>query len=328
MRLQFFRAAMAATVLLAAPLRAQAGWPELDSVAVTAEESPLLLSWAQIGARSRTDPSGALAELEKMLALIPQPTRFRAIIQGARAQLLDRLRQTEKSRSAIAEAIQLLPDSPGPKLLGTQIYLFSGDPILAADLWLAASKQSPDIARLQTTYITNALLGRLDDIGDHHADQIRARLIEIGYGNAQAYALPVIRSRIKVGDLAGAQQLLPYLLRPKDFADLLADRKFAALWSNIERFAGARLERQWPIYLNRTKGRWEADHSLDAGMEYVRALEDVDDPSAIVDQLLPALASDVDQKNDFKAQFLANQGLQRRSSAWVGSTRPNNSIRC
>jgi tetratricopeptide (TPR) repeat protein len=271
----------------------------------TPEEQPLVLRLADAVAMIRSDPKGSLAATDVLLAELQKPTQFRGSVQLARAMAFAATQQFEKAVPAIDEAIRLQPTSPVPKLFGTLIFTFTGNPGRAADLWLAASRESPDFARTQDAYVTMALLGRLDDSGDRRrADLVRVRLIDIGYPDASDYVIAVIRSRMKDGDVKGAQELIPSLVKPVEFASLLSDNKFRSLWPNIEAWAGAQLEGQWQSYLEAAKRRWDSSRSFDSAVAYALALDQVDDQATIIAEFEPALTAEPGLVDSQYAQFL------------------------
>ena len=297
-----------------AALAAALSWNATASAAVelynpfqiaTLEEQPLVPRLADAVAMIRSDPKGSLAATDALLAQLHKPTQFRGSVQLARAMAFAATQQFERAVPAIDEAIRLQPTSPVPKLFGALIFTFTGDPGRAADLWLAASRENPDLARTQDAYSTMALLGRLDDSGDRRrADLVRVRLIDIGYPDASDHVLAVIRSRMKDGNIKGAQELIPSLVKPVEFASLLSDNKFRSLWPNIEAWAGAQLEGQWQSYLETAKRRWESSRSFDAAVAYARALNQVDDQATIIAEFEPALATEPSLADSQYAQFL------------------------
>lgn len=278
---------------------------------LTAEERPLVTSFAIAYELARSDPKAALAALDALLPSASKPTKFRGMIQLIRAGLLMNAQQIEVAGPVISEAIRLLPDDATAKLVGSQIYTFTGDAGQAADLWLAASRLDPNVTRVQDKHFMMALLGRLDDSGDRHrAETVRARLIDIGFSASSlsersGYAVSVMRNRLSSGNMAGARELIPAVHRPTDLAALLADKKFEPLWPNIESWGGADLDTQWKSYLDLTQQRWLASKSLDAGLEYARALEEAGDPTTIVSEFESSFSEEALVQRDYDAQFLA-----------------------
>ena len=172
--------ATAALVLMAAgPVAAQLRLPEpLD-----ANERALL---PQIGGTLGSGHA-TLAELDALLAKLPRPSPLRGAVQLMRASILGAADRSSDAVAAADEAARLLPDLPQPKLLLTYLLTFTGAPQRAADLWLEASRQSPEVARESDAYTLDALAGRLEEMGDtKRARLLVARMGEIGFSHQLA----------------------------------------------------------------------------------------------------------------------------------------------
>lgn len=176
-----------------------------------------------------------IARLDAVLAKLPRPTPLRGMVQTVRANALAIADRTGDAVSAIEEAMRLLPDDPRPKMVATGILTFAGSPQRAADLWMQASRESPDIARMSDRYVMMALTGRLSDLGDSaRADRVAARLGELGFSAGLApersnAALARTRTQFDAGQVDLAAQSVTAIGDPDDLLGLYVDRRYEAL---------------------------------------------------------------------------------------------------
>jgi hypothetical protein len=264
--------------LVAAPAYAadQSNVSAAAETLIPQEDLPVLAKL--IGISLMTDASKRLAALDDLLASQPGPTPMRGLIQVGRCSVLDWMDRLVEARAAGDEAIRLLPDWAPAKLAGLDSFIFVPDPSEAADHWLIASHEDPLLANQVSAYSMNALVDRLDEVGDRHrADLVRARLVETDYSKGvprdrSARALAVFKTKIEAGDLAGAIAAIPSITSPFDAAAVLADKRYAAAWPNMQTWAGPRLEQQWSTFITLNQQAWDASHDIDAGAGYAAAL--------------------------------------------------------
>ena len=234
-----------------------------------------------------------IRKLDAVLAKLPRPTRLRGMVQIVRAAVLAQDQDMGPSVAAIDEAIRLLPDDPQPKLVATGIFTFSGAPQRAADLWMQASRESPELAWMVERYIMSALIGRLVDSGDHtRADKVSARMGEIGFESALASersssAVASVRQAIREERTQDAIAVVARVSDPSDLTTLYADRKYAALWPRIAEWAGADLSLQTRRYLEELRSDWTAAETFETAVPYARQLADLNAHAAVVGLFLP-----------------------------------------
>lgn len=239
------------------------------------------------------DRSPDIAKLDAVLAKLPRPTPLRGMIQTVRAAVLASSQKAGPAVAAVEDALRLLPDDPRPKLVATSIYTFAGAPGRAADLWLQASRESPDIAREIDRYAMNALIGRLRERGDiDRADRLDARLGEIGYSAGLApersgAAFARTRAAMTDGRTAEAVQIVTSVTDPEDLLAMYIDRRFAPLWPRIAEWAGADLAQQSRRYLEELRRDWATTSDFDTATPYARQLASADAYDAVVKLFLP-----------------------------------------
>ncbi|AXJ95113.1 hypothetical protein DM480_05925 [Sphingomonas sp. FARSPH] len=234
-----------------------------------------------------------LARLDAVLAKLPRPTPLRGMVQTVRAGALAMARDPGPAVAAIEDALRLLPDDPRPKLVAVHIFTFSGSPQRAADLWLAASREAPDFARMTDRYVLDALTGRLAEIGDRaRADRILAREGEIGYSAALApersgTALAATLEAMRAGKVDEAATHINAIADPDDLMTLYIDRRYAALWPRIAEWAGDDLSGQSLRYTQELRRDWVASDTFDTATPYARRLASLRAYDVVIKLFLP-----------------------------------------
>ena len=234
-----------------------------------------------------------IAQLDAVLTKLPRPTPLRGMVQTVRAGVLASGRDVGPAVTAIEEGLRLLPNDPRPKLLAAGIFTFSGSPQRAADLWIQASLESPDAARMSDPYVMSALTGRLLDLGDRiRADRVNARLGAIGFSaglapDRSSSALSRARESLRNQRVDEAVEAVPSVSDPSDLLTLYADRRYSVLWPRISEWAGADLAGQERRYLEELHHDWAAANDFKSATAYARELSDFGAYSAVIGLFLP-----------------------------------------
>ncbi|UVO51805.1 hypothetical protein M0208_15280 [Sphingomonas sp. SUN019] len=302
---RFWIVAAGLAIAAAAPLRAT---PQEIMGKVTDPAERALLP--EIGeALGSGQPS--VTRLDALIARLPQPTPLRGLVQTARANLLLQSNRMADAGSAIEEAMRLLPDEAFPKLVASVILTFSGGAPRAADLWLEASKQAPEMARHTDDYLAGALLGRLREIGDTaRADRLAARMGEIGIGNLlspmrSSAALARVKAEAAAHGAVSAERFVRDITATSDMAELYVDRRYAALWPTIAAWGGPSLDRLRLMHLEELRREWQTSQDYRTATNYARALMAVEAFPVVIDLFAPLLTEDKLAKDDASAEFLA-----------------------
>lgn len=299
------RMAAAGFMLTAVPLSGQVVSP----LAQTTDPADRAVMAEVADAVSSRQPD--LARLDALLVRLPRPTPLRGMVQTVRAGVLAMAANAGPAVAAIEDALRLLPDDPRPKLVATQIFTFSGSPQRAADLWLAASLESPDLARMSDRYALDALTGRLDELGDRtRANRIRARLGEIGYSTALAperseTALAATLEAMRAGDTGEAATHISAMSDPSDLLTLYVDRRYEALWPRIADWAGPALEGQSLRYIEELRRDWVASNTFETATPYARRLMAFRAYDVVIRLFLPMLDEERRGRDIDDAVFLA-----------------------
>lgn len=233
-----------------------------------------------------------LPALDAVLAKLSRPTPLRGMVQSVRALALAEADRRADAMAALNESLRLLPERPEPKLIGAYMLTFAGAPQRAADLWMEASRISPERALMSDDYVMSALVGRLRDMGDRErADRLQARMAEIGFANAlaparSAAALARTRAQVVAGDAEGA---FTAIANPADLQLLMIDRRYEALWPRIEEWAGSAMQDQSRRYLEELRREWSNPRDYQAATNYARRLAGAGAYQAVVALFLPVL---------------------------------------
>ncbi|HEY0627413.1 MAG TPA: tetratricopeptide repeat protein [Allosphingosinicella sp.] len=282
--------AIAATPARAIPL------PKPEDVTQPAERPQLARFISVFGA---AEPGDAVAELDAILGELPQPTQLRGLVQFFRASAL-RIDKPAQASEAVLESVRLLPGYSAPLLLASQIFMYQDQSGSAADYVLRASRIDPSIVNLLDDYEMAGLMTRLSEVNDkRRLALVGERLLETGWtrgrsGTISRMAMAVIEERLSKGDVKGASALVPRIVSPASFRRLLGEKSFAPIRLIAEDWAGQRLEKQWPIYLEQTRAEWEASRSAEAALAYVRALQAAGHDRTMVAAFLPIFDQPID----------------------------------
>ena len=267
--------------------------PALEGLATADEQSAYSEFLKGLIENPPQEPSAMVAATEMTLAKLRQPTKLRGFLQLMRAEALMGLERDADAVVAIDESITLLPDYSAPLILGSGIYTYANRIPQAADLLLRATEKDPQSVRLIDDYEVTSLLHRLSLANeDRRVRRLSDRLLSIGWigdrvGSQSSLALEVIKGRVKDGDFAGARAVVPKLLIPKQSRELLMMNVFRPIWPDVEAWAGATLERQWPIYLEQSRERWLASKDALAAQDYTQALDAAGHDKTLIDEMLP-----------------------------------------
>jgi len=301
-----------AALLSAVPCAAQLPNP-LDMTTDPADRA--VMAEVATAVSSRTPD---IAQLNAILLKLPRPTPLRGMVQTVRAGVLQAAQDIPGAVSAIQEALRLLPDDPRPKLVASAIFTFSGSPQRAADLWVEASREAPDIARTGDRYFMSALVGRLTDLGDNtRADRLRARMGEIGFSTELAdersgTQLARTREAVRAGRIDEAFSDVTAIGNPGDLLTLYVDRRYTSLWPRIGEWAGQDLSAQTARYLEELRSDWTAADDFKTATPYARRLAELGAHSAVIGLFLPMferLPAAPGQEAEFLAPVVARSLL-------------------
>lgn len=293
--------------LMAAPAAADP-LPKPEMIALPEERAlldPLLRALGE--PKSATE---ALLAFDALLARLPSPTRFRGLVQFFRGSALAAEEREREAMDAIAESIRLLPEYSAPLLVASQISAFDDRPDLGTDYLLRASRLDPIIVNELGDYEIGNMLTRLGEINDRkRALALSERLLEIGwnkgsYRTISSMAMNLLEARIDSGNVAGAAALVPKILSPWSFAQLMTRKKFEPLRPAVEAWAGPRIEKQWPIFLEQARAEWEASNDLEAGNSYAAALASAGHDRTLIATFMPLFQRPIDAQQ-FQLIFIA-----------------------
>jgi tetratricopeptide (TPR) repeat protein len=250
-----------------------------------------------------------LSLLDNLLAKDAEPTQFRGFLQMMRAPLLLDEGKTREAMAAADESVRLLPGYSGPLLAAMDVYAYSDRPGQAADMLLRASEMDPQSVQLIDDYDIGNLLHRLDAAHDEkRREAVGDKLLSIGWTGKRLesrsdLAFEAIRQRIANQDNVGARALIPELVNPTDSYTLLTDNRYQAIWPDLEKWAGPRLQRQWSVYLTEAEARFAASKAIENVHSYVAALQSAADDKRMISDVLPLLFQKLDPEQDQEFVF-------------------------
>ncbi len=264
----------------------------------------------------RSSSKDGLAELDRLLATVPDRTRVRGLVQFFRAGCLMILDRHPEAVEAIDEAIMLMPGYSLPHVLASQLHAYSDRPDRAADHLLTATAIDREIVEHIEDYDIAGLLSRLDEQGNRQKLlAVSERLIETEWSKGKSatrsrMAMAVIEQRLaRDADRAGA--MLQHVSRPSDVYKILTEERFTPLRSAAIALAGERLDRLWVAHLDEERGRWERSGDGEDGISYARALLRAGQERKLVATFLPVIADDVEAPDAAFLITFVGDGLAR-----------------
>ena len=257
-------APLAALLLAAAPIEA----PSIEKQLAAA---------ASLVDANKSDE--ALVLLDAMLATTYFPAEI-GQIEGLRSFALARANRIAEAHKAIEASIAR---SPAPSmLLLRQLFLlraFDGDPKGAGDsLLLIAATDPKGLNALPTEVVTDVLRAARGD--NNRAFELDYALVTAGWSppDTTLSELDDVRERLIAGlmtrgRLLEAKSVLAAVLNPAVLLRLGIDRRYAALWPEIEKQLGPTSQTASAAYVAAAKARFDkAPTSLIARLGYAQAL--------------------------------------------------------
>lgn len=223
-------------------------------------------------------PAAQIDDLDRALAALPRPTRFRGLVQCQRGWTLHALDRRSESDTAYEECYRLRPDDPYALWGMSSIVLDRGDLRRGVRLLLAAIKADPTPLADYHPGAMESTLRRLAYAREHALRaELIAALAQSSYGKDDP-AWSSRQARDAIDDLLAAEKpedavkLLPLILVPRIGLGLMVDRRYEAIWPDVERWAGGDLTAQRDAYVAAAKAAFDVDPSLVLRRNYATAL--------------------------------------------------------
>lgn len=258
-----------------------------------------------------TNDGAAIVELDSQLAKLREPSAARGVVQLLRAMALRE--DPARAVAAVEESVVLLPDYSGPLFIGSSIFAYTDQAAKAADYLLGAARIDPQLLARIAEYDVSNLVVRLAAQGERaRLARLSERLLEVGWvgervGTRSLLAAAAVEGLAASGETQRARQLITQIVVPRQARKLLIDKRYEALWPDIQRWAGDKLEKIWPLYLRQVRARWETQRSDVAALEYFEALSTAAHDATILWEIAPLLSGPIDAKKNPQFVFLVSQ---------------------
>ncbi len=108
----------------------------------------------------------------------------------------------------------------------------------------------------------------------------------------------MIDGHLDKGDQAGAGRYVPMIADPLSFVKIFSEKRFEGLRPAARDWAGTRLEKQWPIYLDQRRASWQRSGSPEAAADYAAALATAGHHATLVKIFLPIFDRKLDPHED------------------------------
>jgi tetratricopeptide (TPR) repeat protein len=227
----------------AEPLPWQAAFHESsETVAPAQDTNALLKAYDSAMFGKRFDE--ALAIARKFESAGPEGQAYVAAMQ---ASALVGLKRDSEARALVAKAKELAPSSPDSSRVMFLGGLLTDRPDVAADALDRMIAIAPDMVRELNWEWIRFFLGHEPKGQDSRNEDRRIALARIGYGGETEVghwrAANAVDILVKRGDFSGAGEFLEYVNEPRAFENMLIQRRYAALWPQLETLAGPHLEK-------------------------------------------------------------------------------------
>ena len=239
------------------------------------------------------DPSVALPKLEAMTRrrdLSEQQSMTVAVIRISSLQILGR---GTEAMSIGEEMIVGRPQSADAQLVMATAAFAASNYERSAQAIRRASELEPDVVNRIQVYELSIIISWLksqDKLGE--ATALAQRLFDAGWDNGgprfrSMLALDVIEEHLSDNDPTGAGRYVPMIADPGTFAKIFSERRFAGVKAAALDWAGSRIEKQWPVYLERVHGKWSQFGGPEQASDYAAALSLAGHDKTLVDTFLP-----------------------------------------
>lgn len=183
----------------------------------------------------------AALKVADQLSLIADNPEGRGIVTAMRAAALLGLKRKAEAETLFAEAGRLAPQEPLIAGLQFEAALLSDDTALAGKTLDRMIARFPDYVRGLGQDTVYWVLREQQESDPSRNDDRRVALAQIGFGGegrGDYLAQEAIGVLLDRRDLAGATDLLRYIDEPQLIEDMLIQRRYAALWPDLEKLAG------------------------------------------------------------------------------------------
>lgn len=247
-------------------------------------------------AMAQRDPAARLTEMDLAIAKLPRPTPFRGVTLCFRADTLLNLRRVDEAQLAADECQRLRGREP--LALWTQASvqaLGGGDPKIAARTMLSAIALFPEQVAATNAGMFDMLTARLTRAGaTDEARDVRIAIARAGVGQRDPLAgsrsaFAAVQALVSQGETQEAVKLLPQILDTTLGLQLLTDRRYEAIWPQVEEWAGGDLVAQRDSLVRATGALYEAEPVLKRRMDHAGAINAAGRSADALALMLPAI---------------------------------------
>ncbi|GAA4762268.1 hypothetical protein GCM10023219_03160 [Stakelama sediminis] len=233
--------------------------------------------------------------MAKLIASLPSDSRIRPTLICWRSSLIQKLKRPD----ALAEArqcAQVNPDFPPAQWMLIQALLDKGLLVEAAHFIETGVQEKPELfARLDSDTIAS-LARRLDYAGQSEEKlHLLTTLADAGFHRDHpmeysGYAEAGIRQHLARNDSPAAVKLLDGVLDPQDILTMLVDRRYQAIWPDIEQWSGGTLAKQRDALVAHAQTEYQYDPNPQKRLDLANALYSTGHPAEAIAMLQKEVA--------------------------------------
>lgn len=302
----------------AAPATAQLLNP-LES-SLTAGDAALTGELHQV-VSSAGGPLAALAKIDDILKRPSLSPKQKVIVASFRISTLYKLARGAEAKQVAVDLAIAQPGDPFSHMLVAEMAFYNSDFAATSDAISRATMLQPDLADWFDPYSLIIIFTQLESARDTGRKLALARrLFDAGWDRGDVdlrsgLAVDVMADLLNRGSATAGQNYIRYVEQPSDLAKLLSEHRYAPLRISIEDWAGPRLEKQWPIYLDRTRREYQRKSTPESAQGYARALQLAGHHDTLIQTFLPVFERKLDADEDELWVFLISmvaEGLAHR----------------
>lgn len=219
----------------------------------------------------------------------------------------------ERYRDALKLAentVRQFPDYPESYQMLADAAFWNDDFAMSADALIEVSRRNVELVNQFDSYSIRVIANQLASKYDEKRSRTFARrMFDAGWVTGgvslrSGMGLNALEDALEDGDLVSANRYLMQISSPATLARILTETRYAQLHAAAKDWAGDKLEKQWPIYLEQTRSAWLKSRTPEAAQDYVRALQLAEHDRTIVNTFLPILNGELDPERDYMWKFI------------------------
>ena len=254
--------------------------------------------------RVKSSANDLLVLLDRLEKEAAPTAAQKIIISSYRSYALLARREPDRAIAVARNTVAQFPDEEISHAALADVAFFADRYELTAEALIEAVKRDPGLTNRISSYDQTFLFDRLKELDREDLSLALARqMFDAGWTSGgmtlrSLLASKLVASLIEKGDHVAARRYAMEVWSPQTLADILSEHRYGPVQESMTTWAGARLEKQWPAYLNQARASFRASTTPMAAWEYAGALSLAEHNRAILSQVLPVAAASFKSSKD------------------------------